>query len=404
MSEKNELIKEFLNSVYKHPKSLSEAKLKEYKFWNTQPVPKLDEIIMKDGIIDNFDNIDDKQITLPTEYTWRLLNVNDKMELNKLSEFINKNYVSNESGSFSLYYNLDFLNWALNREKIICLCVVVKSTEQIVGCITGLPVNIKINNTELETIECNFLCVHKKLRNKKLTTVLIREISRQFKLLNYKTAIYTSGVYLPKPFVSTKYYHRPLNLNLLIETGFIKPMGDISINDIKRSYKLPDTFKNKNFIELEERYLEETYDLFNQYNRKYNIYPIWTFEEFKLTMYNNKIVTTYILLDDNNRVLDFISYYSLPSKVNNNEKYKFIKTAYLYYYTSINETIYRLLSDILIVAKNRQFDVFNALDVMENRDILRELRFDEGTGTLNYYFYNYRTVDMNPNQVCKLFV
>ena len=50
--------------------------------------------------------------------------------------------------------------------------------------------------------EINFLCVHKKLRSKRLAPVLIKEVTRQCHLKGVFQAIYTAGVILPTP-VST---------------------------------------------------------------------------------------------------------------------------------------------------------------------------------------------------------
>lgn len=51
-------------------------------------------------------------------------------------------------------------------------------------------------------VEINFLCVHKKLRSKRVAPVLIREITRRVHLKGIFQAVYTAGVVLPKP-VST---------------------------------------------------------------------------------------------------------------------------------------------------------------------------------------------------------
>jgi glycylpeptide N-tetradecanoyltransferase len=48
------------------------------------------------------------------------------------------------------------------------------------------------------------------------------------------------------------------------------------------------------------------------------------------------------------------------------------------------------MNDALIVAKQKNYDVFNALDVMENESFLKELKFGPGDGQLHYYLYNYR--------------
>lgn len=48
-------------------------------------------------------------------------------------------------------------------------------------------------------VEINFLCVHKKLRSKRLTPVLIKEVTRRVNRENIFQAVYTAGVLLPKP-------------------------------------------------------------------------------------------------------------------------------------------------------------------------------------------------------------
>ena len=48
-------------------------------------------------------------------------------------------------------------------------------------------------------VEINFLCVHKKLRSKRVAPVLIREITRRVHMEGIFQAVYTAGVVLPKP-------------------------------------------------------------------------------------------------------------------------------------------------------------------------------------------------------------
>ena len=45
------------------------------------------------------------------------------------------------------------------------------------------------------------------------------------------------------------------------------------------------------------------------------------------------------------------------------------------------------------------FDVFNALDLMDNKQFLEKLKFGIGDGNLQYYLYNWRCPPMQPDQV-----
>ena len=52
-------------------------------------------------------------------------------------------------------------------------------SNKLVGFISAVPAHIKMYEKEKAMVEINFLCVHKKLRSKRLAPVLIREITRR---------------------------------------------------------------------------------------------------------------------------------------------------------------------------------------------------------------------------------
>jgi hypothetical protein len=54
-------------------------------------------------------------------------------------------------------------------------------------------------------VEINFLCVHKKLRAKRLGPVLIKEVTRRVNLTGVWQAVYTAGALLPKPVSKNRY-------------------------------------------------------------------------------------------------------------------------------------------------------------------------------------------------------
>jgi glycylpeptide N-tetradecanoyltransferase len=71
----------------------------------------------------------------------------------------------------------------------------------------------------------NFLCVHKKLRAKRLAPILIGEITRRLFVIGQFQAIYESDNYYPTPINEVEYFHRPLNLRKLID---VKLFSNIS--------------------------------------------------------------------------------------------------------------------------------------------------------------------------------
>lgn len=53
----------------------------------------------------------------------------------------------------------------------------------------------------------------------------------------------------------------------------------------------------------------------------------------------------------------------------------------------------------LPAAVQKGFDVFNALDLMENKTFLEKLKFGIGDGNLQYYLYNWKCPSMGAEKV-----
>lgn len=98
----------------------------------------------------------------------------------------------------------------------------------------------------------------------------------------------------------------------------------------------------------------------------------------------------YVVEDASGNVTDLTSFYSLPSSVLGNSQHQTLQAAYMYYTVPGVTPLEDLMNDALIVAKKTGFDVFNALDILENQSFLKDLKFGEGDGFLQYYLYNWR--------------
>ena len=70
---------------------------------------------------------------------------------------------------------------------------------RLLAFIAAIPATIRIYDKELRMAEINFLCVHKKLRSKRVAPVLIREITRRVNLTGIFQATFTAGIIIPKP-------------------------------------------------------------------------------------------------------------------------------------------------------------------------------------------------------------
>jgi len=93
-----------------------------------------------------------------------------------------------------------------------------------------------------------------------------------------------------------------------------------------------------------------------------------------------------------------VSFYTLASSVIGHPKHETVKAAYSFYNVSTKTSWKNLMNDTLILAKQRDFDVFNALDLMENKkSFIDELKFGMGDGHLQYYLFNWSCPDI-PSQ------
>lgn len=112
-------------------------------------------------------------------------------------------------------------------------------TGALMGCITAVPVNCRVYEKVTPMVEINFLCVHKKLRTKRLAPVLIKEITRRVNVTDRWQAVYTAGVVLPKPVGRCRYWHRSLNPKKLIEVRFSSLPPTTTLAQHLKTLKLP---------------------------------------------------------------------------------------------------------------------------------------------------------------------
>ena len=73
--------------------------------------------------------------------------------------------------------------------------------------------------------------------------------------------------------------------------------------------------------------------------------------------------------------------------------------AYLYYCVNTRGPVAAVVSDILVLAKQMNYDVFNCLDLMDNGSFLKDLKFGPGDGTLHYYIYNWAMPQIPSNKL-----
>ncbi|OAX37214.1 N-myristoyl transferase [Rhizopogon vinicolor AM-OR11-026] len=402
----------------------------EHKFWATQPVPQLgDEVPPEDGFIEPSkprEEVRQEPYPLPKDFEWSILDINDPKQIKEVYDLLSLNYVEDDEAAFRFQYSAEFLEWALKPPGYLKewhLGVRVVSNQKLVAFISGVPMTLRVRGNVFRASEINYLCVHKKLRSKRLAPVLIKEITRQVNLTGIFQAIYTAGVVLPTPVSTCRYFHRSLNIQKLIDVKFTYVPRSMTLARMIRVYKTAAQPQLSGLREMEDRDVSEVADLFTRYMQRFSMGQVMTLDEICHQFLSGRgrmdepsehhrrpgqVVWTYVVEDpETHRITDFFSFYSLPSTIINHPKHALLEAAYLFYYASdmafaedseadskLKKRLETLMGDALIIANQAKFDVFNALTLMDNCGFLENLRFGAGDGLLNFYLYNWRTAPL----------
>ncbi|KAG6918147.1 hypothetical protein DXG01_016336 [Tephrocybe rancida] len=414
----------------------------EHKFWGTQPVPQLategEGPPIEDGYIEPSkprEEVRQEAYPLPRDFEWSMLDLNDTKQNKEVYDLLSLNYVEDDDASFRFQYSSEFLQWRValkppGYHKEWHVGVRVSSNKKLVGFISGVPLNLRVRDHQFPVAEINYLCVHKKLRSKRLAPVLIKEVTRQVNLKGVFQAIYTAGVVVPTPVSVCRYHHRLLNVPKLIDIKFAYVPRNMTLARMIRVNKVSSAYTVPGLRQMEDRDVLQVADLFTRYMQRFNMAPVFDVDEVKHQFMSGvgtgevgdggpgrrvgQVTWTYVVEDPStHKLTDFFSFYSLPSTVINSNKFPVLEAAYLFYYAS--ETAFvdgavesgahkkrleAVIGDALIVAHEANFDVFNALTLMDNVPILQDLKacsfvaFGVGDGILNFYLYNWRTAPL----------
>jgi glycylpeptide N-tetradecanoyltransferase len=242
---------------------------------------------------------------------------------------------------------------------------------KLVAFISGIPISLRVREKTLNCSEVNFLCIHKKLRAKRLAPVLIKEITRRCYVEGTFQAVYTVGSLLPTPVSTCRYFHRTIDWEKLYDVGFSPlPHNSTKQRQIIR-YKLPDVTSTPGLREMQAKDVDATVDLLKRYLARMDMAQVFNKTEFEHWMApkekpKEQVVWSYVVEDaQTKKVTDFFSFYNLESTVIGNKKHNVIKAAYLFYYATevafekdegkLKVRLNELMRDALILSKKVGF-------------------------------------------------
>lgn len=89
-----------------------------------------------------------------------------------------------------------------------------------------------------------------------------------------------------------------------------------------------------------------------QYLKKFDLAPIFSEDEFRhWFLPQNGIINSFVVENDN-KITDMVSYYTLPSSVMHHQTHKTLVAAYSFYNVSTVTPWVDLMTDALISARN----------------------------------------------------
>lgn len=346
-----------------------------------------------------------------------------------LVKFINNNYDKNDS-HLVLQYSKSLLDYFINPDS---LCIVfyplghLKSTtetncfDKMIGLIIAKKHTLSIRESQkpdsnlsfknYETIDVDFLCLVKQLRNLHISSYMINVVTKEC-LIQYdkqvSCAIYTINKQLRvKNFSKKTFYHRPLQIDRLI----LSNMLNISYNDPSRyqeSYKIYKKIYNtfnyhKNFfidfnleyynqIQVDEQLLNFIHDKLSNYNKtNYYIFESKSKDDITKILQNPTFHKFIIRMNGTNEIVDFICMYNLNTL--NKTTNTFIECGHLYsmfLHNNSNTYFYNVLEVISEYCyTNKLFDeliITNILDIPSDK--YKTYKLLKGSGELFYYIYN----------------
>ncbi|XP_068161474.1 glycylpeptide N-tetradecanoyltransferase 1b [Antennarius striatus] len=389
------------------PKTLQQAKRHQYRFWETQPVPKLDGggdgIVTCGPIIDGEARVRKEPYSLPQGFSWDTLDLSNPTVLGELCTLLNENYTAEDDNTIRFDFSPEYLQWALKPPNWLPQwhCGVrVDANNKLVGFIAAVPTDALIYEMKKRMVQVKFLCVHKKLRLKRMTPVLIRELTRRVNQQGIHQAVYATAVVLPTPLSSCRYWNRPLNSRKLAEVSYPGLSQSMNLQRAVKVNRLPEVTKTKGLRPMTKKDIAGIHILLQANLSRFHLSPVWSLEDIDHWLLpRENVIDTYVVEGEDGALTDVISFYSVSNRVLNHLVHAELRAAYLFCIATTDTDVVDLMEDMLVLAKAKRFDVFLALDVMDNKLFLERLKFSISDTSLNYYLYNWMCPTMTQDKV-----
>ncbi|CAL9699137.1 unnamed protein product [Knipowitschia caucasica] len=386
------------------PRTLEQAKKHQYHFWDTQPVPKLGDTISSHGpVADGERRVRAEPYSLPQGFSWDTLDLSSAAVLKELCTLLNDNFTVEDDNTLRLDFTEEFLKWTLQSPQWLPQwhCGVrVDSNKKLVGFIAAVPTDLTVYAKEINMVQVRLLCVHKKLRQKRMTPVLIRELSRRVAQRGVQQGLYSAHVVLPTPLSTCSYWHRSLNTRKLMELKYPGVRQDIAVQRAVKLNKLRDATKTAGLRAMTRADIPALHSLLQSNKSKFDLstnFSVQGVEHWLLP--RDRLTFSYVIQGEDGGLSGAFSFFSLSWEVLNDPQHLELREAQLLFCLCPSADLKDVMEDALVLAKAKGFDVFTALDVMDNKTFLENLKFNMSGKRTHTYLYNWKCPTVNPDKV-----
>jgi len=405
-----------------YPTTIKTAKTHQYNFWKNKPVSKFDDVVHNSNVIEQNLNVrknysNNVPLKLPSNLEWKEITTLTDSTLLEICLFLNNNSICSENQKFKMEYTPNIIKLALGEKYGTLLSIVSQKTGNIFGLI-GYTINNMTVFSETEGFGiCHFLCVHPQYRSKNVANILIDEAVRRLLHGEYEVSIgcFLTEKCVPSPVCCVRQYRRPINYELLHKLQFCALQKDCTEKDIK-NFQIQGTI-DQSIIKLDKTHIKDVYKLIKEFNMRFNICRNYSMHELEEEL-SSDLTTSYVIIDKNNNVIDFFSFYDANYLKCGKDDTEIIKSRNFYLYSCVNVTLDFILQNSLRIAQKDGIDVMNTTDVMlisnsiltkefdvdeesdsEDKGKIYEYKFVRGGSKLYLNFFNWKCPKIRPIQL-----
>ena len=186
----------------------------------------------------------------------------------------------------------------------------------------------------------------------------------------------------------------------LVDVHFTSLGQRQTLQRMQKLLALPEKVDTPGWRPTQAKDVPRVAELLRGYLSKFKVRAEFSEEEVAHWFLPRPGVVSSFVVDSGAAVTDFGSYYRLDSSILNNAKHPTLFAAYSFYNVPGSLSVQKLLHNLLVSAAAEGCDVFNVLDLMENRPVFENLRFGIGDGNLHFYMYNFSVgLELKPEEI-----